>query len=131
MICKTSHVNNFFRFPNIERLNESSQWDDFVLTEFDYGSCFVFESTKSLQSEKLNYESQVTPLTAMVKYKKKIWKTVVFHFMVAKKKCPLRDVPFCMQFIEKYLKDEKVSYTSILRVSSIHGGIMSYYMFSV
>ena len=120
MICQKNliYISILFSFPNITQLNEAPEWNEFVLTEFDYGSSFIFESTKSLQSEKLNYESQVTPLTTMVRFKKEVWKTVVFHFLVAKKKCPLRDVPYCMEFIEKYLKAQKVSYTSILRVST-------------
>ena len=110
----------FSRFPNISTLQESSMFDQFVLTEFDYGSGFLFESSKSLQSDKLNYESQLTPLTVMVRYKVKVWQTVVFHFLVTKKKVPLRDVPYCMRFIEQYLETEKISYSSILRVSHFY-----------
>lgn len=90
-----------------------------VLCEFDYGSGFLYESTKSLQSDKLNYESQVTPLTVMVRFKTCEWKTVVFHFLVAKRKQPLRDVPYAMRFIEEYLTSENISFNLILRVSEI------------
>ena len=97
-------------------LESSAEWDELILTEFDYGSSFTMEGSKNLQSDKLNYLGQITPLTVVCRFKTKTWNTVVFHFIVERTKQPLRDVKFAMQYIESYLKEEKISYKRIIRV---------------
>ena len=98
------------------QLEESSFWDGFILTEADYGSPFMLQSSKNLQSDKLNYSGQITPLTIICRYKTKQWSTVVFHFIVEMTKQPLRDLPFAMRHIENYLMENEISYNAILRV---------------
>ena len=88
-----------------------------AVVEIDYGSSFQLGGTRNLQAEKLNFRNQITPLTLILRHKNgSNWVSIVMHFIVEGQKVALRDIPFCMLFVENYLDQRGIQYNSILRV---------------
>ena len=106
--------------PSLSELEESTDLMNTVYCSVDYGSSFAMKNIRHVQSDVLSYENTITPLTCLLRYhQNSTWKTVVIHFIISQKKSPLRDVPYFMQFVETFLKKEKISYDSIQRVSKL------------
>lgn len=103
--------------PSLSDFEESVNWNKLVFCSMDYGSSFCMENTRHLQSDKLSFQNTITPLTCLVRYNQNsIWRTKVIHLIISRKKSPLRDVPFAMQYIQDILESEQISYDSIIRV---------------